>query len=289
MNSPRWKPLDIADKAERDRRAMADMLAFVTPRVVAMAVEESGDVFSGFLVEAEERFFIVTAHHCIRDIDGYEGLHLLGVGRLQSDRPIGDEIINSGYATNEGETYGECDVAFLEIKGGLAGHLSEEGARWVPMDELDSSKAIAGHSALLVGFPQDRVRPHPTYPWLKVLRPTVYVAQVTEQDVSRMDRHDEMAGCFAPGMHILLDLPTVHSDMEGNPSDEEYSTDGVSGAGVFAFPGIEPDGTWSAEDSGVVGVYTGDFPKRELMFIHRSEMVYGSMFKYLSMFRPRRS
>ena len=139
MSSPGWKPLDIADQMERDRRAMSEMLEFIVPRIVAMAVEGSDGVFSGFLVETEGRFFIVTAQHCFEDLEGPEGIHLLGVGRLRSDRPIGGEVINSGYATNEGETPGDCDVAFLEIRRELADELTREGAKWNPLDSLEST------------------------------------------------------------------------------------------------------------------------------------------------------
>ena len=46
------------------------------------------------------------------------------------------------------------------------------GVTWTSPEIMSSSGALPGRDVLWVGWPQDRVRPHPTAPWKTVIKPT---------------------------------------------------------------------------------------------------------------------
>jgi len=254
---------------ESDTR-FCEMAFEAIKRKTCVLMKNGKDGFSGVLVEDQDRYFIVTASHCISDLRKSDILLISTFGNQGLNEKV--SCIDVCMLTEkDSKSTDVFDTGAIEISKAFADRLD---CQWIIRTNITSLAATPNSTVLALGFPVDLIRmdgdgsvySHPT--------PFLFISQVSGKYPQVSSNSTILNQAFDLMVHY--EKNNIWSDGKLIP---ELHPRGMSGCGIFSVPIPAKDELWDASGIKLAGIQSGIIG--EFLRAKKSELVIRLLDKIL--------
>ena len=203
-------------------RAIAEACLKMTCVVTCDPSEDDFAVFSGVFFHNNGRYYVLTAKHCLEDIQRPKTIGLSNYSaqtlNAEFERLQDFEIRNDLVKT-------ETDIAVIELSPDYAVRLNAE---WVSRDRITEVSAV-GTPVFAVGFPKEIMRRNPND--RRIIYPGPYAA------FSAVVEPPPSESILNP-IDTAVDFFIAYGKQEGADDNHDIHPRGMSGGGIFTFDTI---------------------------------------------------
>lgn len=229
---------------------------------VCILMRNGQDRFSGLLVEDRGRHFIITASHCINDLQMSETFMVSTFRNQKLNEKV--NCIDVSMATNKDkDSIDTFDIGVIEISESYADKLNCD---LITRYDISSGLAIPGSVVFALGFPEDLTHKDGDGPIYIHPTPFLFISQVS-------DKWPELSSTSTP-FNEAFDF-IVHYEKNNVWSEGKLLSNirphGMSGCGIFSVPSPSNSELWDAGTIKFAGIQSGVVGK--FLRVKRSELV----------------
>lgn len=250
------------------KHLLAAIKDFVLTRNGVIISDGGANQFSCVFATVNNRFFAITASHCLNDIQNRDSI-LIGTFNNQSPGvKITPKNIYSN-AVDVTDDIPKIDIGVIELNNKQAEELKVD---WFKEDDLTSNFTGTGAFVCLAGFPTHLFSnskvgsQHTFFP-----RPFIYLSQISD----RIPPSENLKISSDPSVDIYIEYSPINI-IEGsiNEKADILKPQGLSGCGILIIPLSINGHIWTPSNTKLAGIQSSYIKKSKLLRAKRIEHLY---------------
>lgn len=236
------------------RQAIAE---YIIKSVAVFLSDGGSNQFSGILLKAQDRYFSITAGHCIQDIRDASSLRISTFERQSPGVIV--EPLHFGRIP-------EQDLGLIELRFDKAKELN---ASWIDLSSINSNHASPGAHVCMLGFPSQLISAQGGEEHIASPQGFLYFSLVTSRTPSAVLRRapDPQYDFFVEWERDNVVIPE-----SGTPLPS-INPEGMSGCGVFVIHPPSTGQVWSPTSMRLAGILSSYIEGDNLFRCNRIEHV----------------
>lgn len=244
------------------RQLMTAVLEWIKYRSGIFMSDNGGNLFSGVFLSLDNRFYAVTADHCIRDIHDKSTFFVSTNGALSPGVQLDPR---------RAIPLPEHDIAAIALDKEQVTALH---VTWITRDEVTSKRAISGALVCLPGFPDQIQRGGIEGGAPATLHPhgLCYFSEIAGRD------REISQNAINPETDILIEYDKSNAYAITDDSKlPEIEPHGMSGCGVFVIPRPVGGELWNPGNIKLAGIQSSYSRPDKLLVAKRLEYIFNAL------------